>query len=155
MICQKLFRSSQCSSLASLEPGPDGRARASFWVRPGLPYLMALTSELRAPAHPSGPSKLLGRARAYSVVRNTGSSFHQSSSRVRPGHDSAAILSNWKPPTPITRRLFSRLAKTSRLEPVAYLTHQCCALIEVVAWAGASPVPMMASRYAHSTRMPN
>src|ERR1700722_2385685 len=31
------------------------------------------------------------------------------------------------------------------------LIHQYRALAEIVAWAGASPVPMMASRYAHSS----
>jgi hypothetical protein len=50
----------QCSSLASLGPGPGGRAWAIFRVRPGLPYLMALSSEPRARARPSGPGKLLG-----------------------------------------------------------------------------------------------
>ena len=34
----------QWSSLASLEPEPDGRARASFWVGPGLAYLVRTTA---------------------------------------------------------------------------------------------------------------
>jgi hypothetical protein len=61
----------QCSSLASLGPGPDGRAGASFWVRPGLPYLMALTSEPRARAPPIGPGQAFGSSPSLS-----GSEYH-------------------------------------------------------------------------------
>src|SRR5271156_4304128 len=63
----------QCSSLASLEPGRDGRARASFWVGLGLalpngPHLASLEPR------PDGRARVslwVGPGLAY-LVRSTG-----------------------------------------------------------------------------------